>query len=482
MLIALVYILPVYSDTSYSNPYLDLGIFAFEENDFVSAISHLKRAMLKQPHNPVVYHYLAKTYQKMKRYKEARFYYEQAYNIDPNLDDLLYDRGFFNYLTQKYEAALNDFIQAVKQTPDNLLANYYAGVCAFKTNQYQVALQYFLTCSKQHSNAKENIQYYTAVCYYNIGKPAQAQILFNEIVLHAQSKSLRKNAKDWLKIFKSNPSMFRPYHLYAYIEMTYDDNVKLVPPGETVNDKDDLVIKTFIDGNYNFIQSPILIMGIGYEHFQCNHVDFSDYNIISSIGSFFIKHYKNNTQHSLYIKPVHSWLNNKDYISAQGLEYDIEWKKNRHLKLCANFEYFVTNNFDNNDYDGQILNIDIGMERTIPDNENLTFNSGISIVNENTKGRDQEFQLGQIGCGLRYKNKHLKWDFGGNHYVKNYLHQDTAFQKRRTDRHSKLWTGVLLYRDPVEPYFLIEHQVNGSNIDQYDYKKTAISFGLQYFY
>ena len=482
IVVTFIYLFPAFSEATDSNPYLDIGIFAFEENDFASAISHLKRAMLKQPENPVAYHYLAKTYQKMKRYKEARQYYIQACNIDPDLDNLLYDRGFFYYLTQKYQLALNDFVKTVKQTPENLLAQYYAGICAFQTEQYKIAHQYFLACAKQNSNIKENAEYYAAVCYLYTGKPAQARTLFHKIVIHSQSGSLKKDAKKWLDIIKSNPFIFRPYHLCASITMTYDDNIKLTPAGENVSDTDDLVTRTFVGGNYNFVQSPIFMMGIGYAHSQSNHVDFPDYNMVASKGRFVIEYNKKNTKQSLYIKPEHLWLNDKDYLSFQGIEYDIKWQKNKYLKLLANFEYGFYKNFDNNEYDGSGINFDFGLERTFSNNKNMSFFSVLSGVNRDTNGLDKKFHLGQIGCGLRYQNKQIKWSFGGNYSVKNYLHQDSTFLKRRSDNHTKLYTQVLLTRYSIQPYFVIEHQVNASNINQFDYRKTAISFSLQYLY
>jgi tetratricopeptide (TPR) repeat protein len=482
MLIICVFIFPAYSETGYSNPYLDLGIFAFEENDFASAISHLKRAMLKQPDNPVVYHYLAKTYQKMKRFMEARHYYEQAYDIDPNLEDLIYDRGYFNYLTQQYQAALNDFIQSLKQKPDNLMAQYYAGICAFKTDQYQIALHHFLASAKQPSNIKDNCEYYAAVCCFQTGKTAQAHTLFNNISMYSNSRTLRRDAKKWLDILNDNPSLFRPYHLYADITMTYDDNIKLVPSDEKVGDKDDLLIKTFLRGRYNFVQSPIYNMGIEYSHLQTNHVDFSDYNIVGSAGQIFYQINHINTIHSLYLCPEYIWLNNKKYSSNQGLEYDIAWQKSKYLKLLANFEYAFYNNFVNNDYDGQAINFDIGMERTFPDNENLAFISGISIVNKDTDGNDKKYQKGTIGCGIRFQNNQLKWLFGGRYSVRHYMYEDSNFQRRRNDKLSWFLTQFSLIEYKIQPAFQIDHQVNSSNIDQYDYTKTAISFSLRYFY
>jgi Tfp pilus assembly protein PilF len=482
IIIAFLSMYPAYSETIHSNPYLDLGIFAFEENDYTSALAHLKRAMLNQPNNALVYHYLAKTYQKMNRFKEARQYYERACEINKNLEDLLFDRGYFNYVTQKYQYALNDFVQAIKQTPDNLMAQYFAGICAFKLNQFETALQYFLSSTRQNTNIKTNCEYYAAVCYFQIGKPAQAQELFNKIFLSPESTPLRKDAKKWLEILKSNPSMFRPYHLFCDITTTYDTNLKLVSSSEDTNDKDDLLIKTFVNGKYNFVQSPIYIMGIEYNHFQSNHIDFSNYNIVGSAGSFYIITNQHNTTHSFYLRPEHIWLDNASYSSNQGLEYDIQWQKNQYLKLSANFEYAIYNNFSSNYYDGQAINFDFGMERTFKDHENLSLLMGIAILNKNTQGDDKKYQYGKFGCLLKFQDKQLKWLVGGSYSVRHYMHEDISFQKRREDNLTQLLTQFSLIDYTIQPVFQIEHLVNCSTINAYDYKRTAISISLRYFY
>jgi len=479
---AFIYNIPAYAQTTYDNPYLDIGIFAFEENDFASAISHLKRATLKQPNNPVAYHYLAKTYQKMKRYKEARYYYGQAYGIDPELNDLMYDRGYFNYLTHQYQNAFNDFVQAVKQSPDNLIAHYYAGICAFKTNQFQIALKYFMSCVKQNSNIKENCEYYAAVCYFQTGQPEKALSLFNSIAKSSQSSALKKETNKWLKILKSNPALFRPYHLYVNFTMTFDNNIRLAPSEETFSDKDDLLLRTFVGAKYNFVQTPFMIMGLEYDHSQANHVDFSDYDTVGSAGSLFLIYNKKMTTQSLYLRPEHIWLDNKSYTSNQGIEYDIKWQKNKHFKLLANFEYTFMNNFMNDDYDGTSIKFDIGLERIFPDNENLAFVSGIGVLNKETDGKDKSFQAGKLDCSIRFHNDQLTWTIGGSYSVRHYMNEDIHFLRRRDDRLTRFSTQFSLNEYMIKPVFQIEHVVNCSNINQYDYKKSAISFSLRYFY
>jgi len=482
IIIAIVHILPAYSETMHSNPYLDLGIFAFEENDFASAIAHLKRAMLNQPDNPVVYHFLAKTYQKMKRYKEAGHYYEQAFQLNPDLEDLRFDRGYFNYLNQNNANALKDFAQAVTQTPDNLMAQYYAGICAFKLNQYDTALKYFLICARQNSNVKTHCEYYAAVCYFQLGKPAQSHELFHKIALSSQSRTLKKNAKKWLTIIQSNPSMIRPYHLNLDITTTYDSNIKLASSESDIDDKDDLLVRTRINGKYNFVQSPIFIMGVEYTHFQSMHVDFSEFTITSSTGSFYIMSNKKNTTHSFYLRPQHIWLDNISYSSNQGLEYDIKWQKSKYLKLLANFEYSIFNNFLDNDYDGQAINFDFGIERTFQENENLSIITGIAILNKNTDGKDKKFQAGKFGLELKYQDKQLKWIIGGSYSVKHFMHEDISFQERREDDMIRLLTQFAFIDYTVQPVFQLEHLVNSSTIQSYDHKRSVISMSLRYFY
>jgi len=475
--------IPALSERTRSNPYLDLGIFAFEEGDFKTALSHLKRAMLKQPDNPVVFYYLGKTFQKMKRYQEARQYYDQAYRIDPDLDGLLYDRAYFNYLTHQYESALKDFSQVAKATPGNMMASYYAGICAFKTDQHHIALQYFLTTAKTSANARDNSQYYAAVCYLQTGNPSQARSLFSQIVKQTQSKTLKKDAQKWLEYINLNPSLFRPYHLYCNFSMTYDDNVTLTSPqDDTVSDEDDLIMKAFVGGSYNFIQSPSFTMGLGYRHFQSNHVDLGEYNLTSSTGEFYVTYHRQNTTQSLYLTPEHYWLDNKNYMSCQRLMYDVQWQRSKLFKLMANFEFAINDHFDNGDYDAQSTSFDIGFEQAMPDNKDISFFSHFRVINNAAKGLDKKYQKGLVRFGLTYQHKELDWVFGGDYSVKQYMHINPSFEKRRNDKLLSFHTSISVKNFSIQPVFKIEHMKNSSGIDDFDYRKTAISFSLRYLY
>ena len=51
--------------------YFDLGVFAYNDGDYVEAEKNLKSALTAMPDNPYYNHYMGKTYLKMERYDEG---------------------------------------------------------------------------------------------------------------------------------------------------------------------------------------------------------------------------------------------------------------------------------------------------------------------------------------------------------------------------------------------------------------------------
>jgi len=482
LFLALLLLLPLnslFADVAQTNPYLDLGIFAYEEKDHKAAIAHLKRAMLKQPANPLTYHYLGKTYLDLKRFEESRQSFDKAFQIKPDLDGLLYDIAYLEYMIQNYPDALTKFSQVFKKNSKNVMASYYAANSAFKLQRYKTAIKYFKEVSKS-PNAKENSEYYIAVCYLQIGKTKKSRELFNRIKQNSKSKTLKKNADQWLNYLKKNEKSFRPYHLYINIALTYDDNVKLISPEDKVSDKDDCFFKAFLGGAYNLVQSPIFKVGVGYRHFQTMHVDLSEYNLINSTGEFFLIYNSKDTIQSLHLSPEKYWLDSKVYMTCQRIRYDVQWQKSKEVKIKSHIGFVKNSYSDTPLYDGQAVNMGLGMESIIPGYEKWKFSTQINAENNSTKGPDKKYKKGHLKCAFTYKYKDINLSFGGDYLFKHYYHVNRQYDQRRRDSLLKMNTSVSLYKFKIQPVLKIEHLINTSTIDDFDYDKTAITASVLY--
>ena len=71
--------------------YFDLGVFAYEDQDYEAAVENFKNALRHNPGNPYYHHYLGKTYMKMEQYNDAKTHFEVALAIDPDVEELKYD-------------------------------------------------------------------------------------------------------------------------------------------------------------------------------------------------------------------------------------------------------------------------------------------------------------------------------------------------------------------------------------------------------
>jgi len=466
--------IPSFAENQNSNPYLDLGIFAFEEKDYKSATAHLKRAMLKQPENPMVYHFLGKTCVEQKRYAKANDYYNQAYNLQSNLEGLAYDRAYLYYLRHEYEEACHLFEHIAQKEPDNMLVHYYVAICSFRLNQYHKSMQYFLITAKS-PNIKDNSEYYIAVCHLQMGNIDEAKSYFERIQKESQSNILKNDASKWLRYIETNKKSFLPYRLYLSISMTYDDNVKLVSPDDTVSDEDDFFMKALLGGTFNIKESPIFTIGLGFRQFQSLHMDLEKYNFVSSAGELYLTYHQKETTFSIHLSPEFYWLDNNNYLSCQRLQHDILWQRSQNVKIMATMGYAFNHYFDQSDYSGHTTNWGIGIENILPDRKNIKLTTNLDAENNSADHREKKYQKGKLRCQLSYQQKKINWILGGNVSIKRYLHSDRSFGQRRRDQLYKIYGSVSLSDYIVQPIIRIEHMINSSTIDDFDYQKTAIT-------
>ena len=82
--------------------YYDFGVFAYEDGDYEDAEENLKKAFGINPDNPLYSHYLGKTYIKLERYDEAGSYLDRAWDLDPDMTGLRYDRAYLYYKMENY--------------------------------------------------------------------------------------------------------------------------------------------------------------------------------------------------------------------------------------------------------------------------------------------------------------------------------------------------------------------------------------------
>jgi tetratricopeptide (TPR) repeat protein len=78
-----------------------------------------------------------------------------------------------NYLVDsQYQQAITEFLEALKLKPGDSDLYYYLGICNYKLEQYQQALDNFIKVSA--IGADDEIYYYLGICYYSLSQYQQA--------------------------------------------------------------------------------------------------------------------------------------------------------------------------------------------------------------------------------------------------------------------------------------------------------------------
>jgi tetratricopeptide (TPR) repeat protein len=409
-----------------------------------------------------------------KRYNKARNYYDKAYQLQSNLESLAYDRAYLDYLTQKYQQALQTFGQIAQKESDNMMANYYAAICAFKLKYYHKALNYFLITANS-PNAKENSEYYAAVCYLYMGNIQKSRHLFENIQKNSHSAILKKDASKWLNYIETNKKQFKAYRLNANISMIYDDNYILASTDDVITDKDDFMINALVVGTYALKQSSAFKMELGFRQFHSFHIDLTQYDFVNSSGGIFLSYHQNETTFSLFLSPEISWMDDKTYLSCQRIEHDIIWQRNRHVKLMAGLTYKLNHYHNDSDYSGHTTSLGMGIESLLPDHEDISFFVHMDAENNSADHREKKYQKGIIQWKLTYNQKKVNWSLGSDFSFKRYLHPYRSYELRRRDLLYKMYGSVSLNGYIIRPEIKIEHMMNSSTIDDFDYHKTAIT-------
>ncbi len=83
-------------------------------------------------------------------------------------------------------------------------------------------------------------------------------------------------------------------------------------------------------------------------------------------------------------------------------------------------------------------------------------------------------------CHLDYQQKNMLWSFGGDYSFKHYIHPSRQYDLRRRDALVKVYTSVSLMDFIIQPLIKIEHMINTSTIDDFDYRKTSITGSFRY--
>ena len=118
-----------------------LGWSFFENGHYEKAISYLKKSIVKNPNDSVVYQALGLAYGELGRYYEAIEVLKISIRLNPNSSDAHVNLGMTYGRLNRYDEAINAFKHAIRINPNDASAHYGIGLSNLMIGNKKMALE-----------------------------------------------------------------------------------------------------------------------------------------------------------------------------------------------------------------------------------------------------------------------------------------------------------------------------------------------------
>jgi len=466
--------------------YYDFGVFAFESGDYALAEENFKQALAYNPNHPFYNHYLGKTYLKQRRYEAAGKHLQSAWDSNPDIPELKYDFAFLNYKTATYSRAADLFSEISEETPSNVLAQYYAGICLYQRERYDQALGYFLSTAQKSPSLKVNSYYYAGVCYLMSGETDKAVSLLVYVKDTAESELLQNNASNWLRSIEKYREKHREtrkrYSLYLKLGSGYDSNVPLEPINQDFfADEDDYFAVGYFSGKYDVVSQARYRIGAGYSHYQKMYRKLTDFDLTASIFDLYGTYLFHPFMLKLGYVPTYYWLGSDSWLRQHQIIPELNWRVNKDLVGTLAYRFSQNTYFQDSDWNGHTNDVfanayyQPGARRV-----SLFGGAGYEINNADTADQDWGLFTARLGASFQLPGE-LTSSVSLRFIDKRFDNEDSFYGKKRHDL--KYGGYINLYRELYADWLGIDLQYDyiktDSNIDDFDYKRSVVTLSLK---
>ncbi|MDY7033304.1 MAG: tetratricopeptide repeat protein [Thermodesulfobacteriota bacterium] len=480
IILAVFVVFPVSYGADEGSRYFDLGLFAYEDGDFVKAEGHFLRALEMNSRNPRYHYYLGKTYLKTEQYKKARKSMNTAWNLDPEIPGLKYDVALLGYKTFNYVRAANLFAEIVKADPSNTLAQYHAGMSLYKLNQYEEAVGYLEEALDGDLSLRERAYYYTGICFQKMGKINKALAMFEYVRDHADSEKLVEYAKKKIERLSK-----KPLDLYLKVGFKYDDNIRLDPLDQDIySDEEDFLTEVFFFGRYNMVDNSTFRLGTGYSHFQTLHLDLEEYDLIASAFNLYAKYLYESYTFGFSYLPYYYWVEYDRYLFRHELRPEVSWRISNVFSMRLSYSLFVNDYLQDDDRDGRTHETSLDVHYGLADKLGYLFVGGMYEKNSADHSNYEYGQTGaKFGASLNLPLD-IRMKLTVKLYDRDYDSEDSIYNIKRED---EKYIGTMAVSRRILYKWLTlsgryDYTENDSNIDDYAYRKNAVSMILTAIY
>ena len=477
--LTLLILVPVLQETALSmtwEPYYDLGVYAYLENNLAKAESNLLKALDMAPNNEQVHHLLGRLYLKKNQLEPARSHLDDAWRKHPDLPGLAFDRAMVSFHLAEYDTAARQFSALAASSGESSLATYYAGVSLYRQGRFAKALGHLLAAAKKNGSIRDNGYYHAGLCYLETGETKKAVEKFGFVAEQAPSPTLRTQAEKQLAAIRMHQKASRPYHLRLKAGYGYDDNVPLTPlDKDFYSDEADTFAEVRVSGTYDFIKDGGYLLGAGLDHYQTRYQSLDEFDFSRTGLNFYGLKQLGAVALGFAYSPELYYVAGDEFLIRHRVVPQLLWHVRGPLRLRFSYGFSDNDYKDISGQDGHTHEITSEVFWKIgADTGELRFLGGYE--KNNASSSDYSFRVLKTGLGFTTRlSMGFNLDMTGVFEVKDYDHKDSHYDKKRED--TLYAGGAVLSRRVFFPWMTLSAQFryerNNANIDDFDYRRKV---------
>ena len=470
-ILLLMVITPVFATPAH----YDLAIFAYEEKRMDEAEAYARKAHETDPDNPHYQHLLGQIQLALGRLSDAESLFERAWQTDPTIIGLAFDRAYLKYLQGEYEAAVEQFTTLVDTDHFNAQIHYIGGLSLVESGDCKTASKWLSKAVLLSPGLKENIRRHLTRC-------RDAQVLEIAPDILKTTDSTDASAPDALIPRENNG---RPLLLYFRTSVGYDSNVPLDPiDREVYSDQSDVLAESLLWGRYHLLNQKKYKAGFGLRAYQSLYPQLNEFNLSALSPTAYGQWHHQRAIFQLSYYPSWFWFDGEDYLLRHNIVPELLYHANPRLQGRLRYHYQDNDYIDDNEHDGDRHGIELEAQYNIGSRKGHLF-GGVGIVDLSAASADLGYQGMGLHAGVAIN---LPWQLTlrleGRYDNRSYDETDIYFFK---DREDDKYTANLrlkrrLFYDWLEIEGEGEYTHNDSNIDEYAFRRmvTKLSLILRY--
>ena len=462
--------------------FFDLGVFALDEGNTSKARQYFKQALAFSTDNPLYLQYLGKTDLAESNYTNAQKRLSSAWENNPDLTGLAYDLATTYYLQKAYDRSIQLYEKAIEQDTDTeqtVISHFRAGISYFHKKKYEKALPHLLIAADSAPALKDTAFLYAGICFFHQHDWTLSESYLKQVQMHAEKKSLRNRAAQWLQAVNAQRIHFKPYDIYCKFGLGYDDNVELNSP-EHDSGADDVVNTIFLLGRYHLVNKQDLKLGMAYGHYQTSNIDTTEANLINSNVMLYAIGHNQSFQWMSEFSPSYYWLDSDRFLCR------LQWRLRSSFNIenvifpYVMYTYTLDDHFQDDHRDANRNAVGLGLTFMFqPD----VYKLQTLFTSEKTSSshQDHNYEISRAEMKLDlFVHPLCSLKLLARCGLRNHEHIDSINHMKRKDKNylARLGFQIPLQFEGLSADLNYQWSKNDSNIHDYDYRKNLISLSL----